>query len=199
MAEQQSRTERRSVPATQAERTSLQREGHARDLHRRDRLRPHILVALLSILLAFLLMLAAPTVSSMPPSTYAPLPSTSFTEIRFPDQERSTPEITAMPVKSPKTDTTMISGVATWYCNRNASRGPLSRCPSGYSGGLYAAISPDLLYLRGKTVLVCATSCVRVKVVDCDCQAKRAIDLFADAFMVIAPLSAGRISVTISF
>lgn len=64
----------------------------------------------------------------------------------------------------------------------------------GRSGGLYAAISPDLKSLRGKRVRVCYRgSCVVVKIVDCNCQARRSIDLFADAFRRLAPLSAGRL------
>lgn len=71
----------------------------------------------------------------------------------------------------------------------------------GRSGGLYAAISPDLGWLRGKAVRVCyRSSCVVVRIVDCDCQATRSIDLFADAFRRLAPLSAGRLrGVTISW
>jgi hypothetical protein len=69
------------------------------------------------------------------------------------------------------------------------------------SGGLYAAISPDLASLRGKRVRACYRgSCVVVKIIDCNCQATRSIDLFADAFRKLAPLSAGRLrGVTISW
>jgi hypothetical protein len=38
-----------------------------------------------------------------------------------------------------------------------------------------------------------------VKIIDCNCSARRSIDLYADAFRRIAPLSAGRIKVTISW
>jgi expansin (peptidoglycan-binding protein) len=55
-----------------------------------------------------------------------------------------------------------------------------------------------MAYLRGKDVSVCyGASCVVVRVIDCDCQAINAIDLYSDAFMVLAPLSRGRIPVTI--
>ena len=64
---------------------------------------------------------------------------------------------------------------------------------------LYAAISPDLWRLYGQRVRVCyRTRCVTVKIIDCNCQAHRAIDLYADAFRKLAPLSAGRIQVTLS-
>jgi hypothetical protein len=68
----------------------------------------------------------------------------------------------------------------------------------GRTGGLYAAISPDLDFLRGRTISVCyGASCVVVEVRDCNCQATRAVDLYADAFEQLAPLSAGRLRVTI--
>jgi hypothetical protein len=38
-----------------------------------------------------------------------------------------------------------------------------------------------------------------VTVIDCNCQATRSIDLYADAFGAISPLSAGRINVRISW
>lgn len=85
--------------------------------------------------------------------------------------------------------------MATWYCLAGRSR-----CPRSAQNGLYAAISPDLEWLRGKDIRVCyKSSCVVVRVIDCNCQATRAVDLFADAFMRLAPLSRGRIPVTISW
>lgn len=86
---------------------------------------------------------------------------------------------------------------ATWYCLAG-----VSRCTVGHPdvGGdqLYAAISPDLSYMRGRLVQVCrAGSCIRVRVIDCNCQAVHAIDLYSDAFKHLAPLSAGRIWVTL--
>lgn len=70
----------------------------------------------------------------------------------------------------------------------------------GFQDGPYAAISPDLAYLRGRRVWVSyGASTVRVTIVDCDCQATRGIDLFAWAFSQLAPLGAGRIPVTLSW
>lgn len=88
-----------------------------------------------------------------------------------------------------------LKGIASWYCLPGRSR-----CTRGHSGGLYAAIRRDLLYLRGKTVDVCSsrTRCVTVKIIDCNCGSHaNLIDLYADAFRMLAPLSRGRISVTI--
>ena len=71
----------------------------------------------------------------------------------------------------------------------------------GRTGGLYAAISPDLGFLRGKPVKVCyGASCVVVVIWDCNCGGvTRAVDLYADAFVRLAPLSAGRLRVTLSW
>lgn len=71
----------------------------------------------------------------------------------------------------------------------------------GFSGGLYAAVSPDLGWMRGKRGRACYRgSCVVVVAVDCLCSRKGGVDLFADAFEKLAPLSAGRLrGVTISW
>ena len=110
------------------------------------------------------------------------------------------------PVPSPRRAAVPGSSLrlsATFYCNADARRGPLSRCTRGYPdrrgvSDLYAAISPDLVHLRGKVLDVWRGSAhVRVKVVDCNCAARMAIDLYADAFARLAPLSLGRITVTV--
>jgi len=126
-----------------------------------------------------------------------PLPAPFATpEPTPPRRERAAP--TAQPAFA--STGSSIEGTATFYCNHDASRGPLSRCSGGLPGGLYAAISPDLLWLRGRQVQVCYEStCVVVRVADCNCQANQSIDLYADAFVQLAPLSRGRIPVTISW
>lgn len=100
------------------------------------------------------------------------------------------------PTQQPAAPTTSsITGTATWYCLAG-----VSRCTRTAQNGLYAAISPDLDFLRGKAISVCyGASCVTVEVIDCNCSAHRSIDLYADAFRMLAPLSAGRIKVTISW
>ena len=107
---------------------------------------------------------------------------------------KPTPRATPKPVALKTSRKTTVS--ATWYCLPGTSR-----CSRSHSGGLYAAISPDLESLRGKRVRVCyRSSCVVVTIIDCNCQATRSIDLYADAFRQLAPLSAGRLrGVTLSW
>lgn len=87
---------------------------------------------------------------------------------------------------------------ATYYCLAGQSRCHY-RYPDGPGDDLYAAISPDYAEWRGDQVLVCyRDACVTVTIIDCNCQAVQAIDLYADAFRKLAPLSAGRIRVNIT-
>jgi len=107
---------------------------------------------------------------------------------------------TAAPTAAPVRGTSHASVSATWYCNATHPEAPRSRCSRGHpdlSGDdLFAAISPDLAHLRGRSVEVCYRErCVVVVVIDCNCRATNAIDLYADAFARLAPLSRGRITV----
>jgi hypothetical protein len=88
-----------------------------------------------------------------------------------------------------------VSGTASWYCGNG------SRCTRGYPGGLYAAIRRDLLGHRGDRARVCSGHrCVVVTIIDCNCGAgANLIDLYADAFGRLAPLSRGRIPVTLEW
>jgi hypothetical protein len=88
-----------------------------------------------------------------------------------------------------------IEGQASWYCGNG------SRCTRGYPGGLYAAIRRDLLGHRGDRARVCSGHrCVVVTIIDCNCGAgANLIDLYADAFGRLAPLSRGRIPVTLEW
>jgi hypothetical protein len=129
-----------------------------------------------------------------------PKPSASPEQLPTPRPEPK-PETRATPRPSAPATSHSRTITASWYCNKDATRGPLSRCPRTVQDGLYAAISPDLESLRGKIVRVCYKgSCVSVKVIDCNCQAHESIDLFASAFSQLAPLSAGRLrGVTLSW
>lgn len=86
-------------------------------------------------------------------------------------------------------------GYASWYCLSGKSR-----CTVGHPSGYYAAIRKDLLYLRGSTVSVCTSSkCINVTIIDCNCGPNaNLIDLYSDAFRVLAPLSQGKVLVTVS-
>lgn len=85
-----------------------------------------------------------------------------------------------------------LTGRASWYCNRDASRGPLSPChylypdTSGYDA--YAAAGPRLRAMlgrwRNRVVLVDG---LRVRLVDwCQCykgtRHEKLIDLYRDVF-----------------
>lgn len=105
-------------------------------------------------------------------------------------QQQPEQVVTVQPKQTPSTS---LSGHATWYCSST------SRCTVGHPGGLYAAIRRDLLYLRGQQVVVTSGSrSVTVTVIDCNCGANaNLIDLYSDAFVRLAPLSRGRIPVTL--
>jgi len=125
----------------------------------------------------------SPTPTPTPNPTASPRPT-----------PRATPRPTPEPVASLETSHS-VEGTASWYCSPGRSR-----CSVGRTGGLYAAISRDLLWLRGRAISVCSgASCVVVTVIDCNCGpgVTKAVDLYADAFKVLAPLSAGRLKVTI--
>jgi len=98
--------------------------------------------------------------------------------------------------KPQKLNSRHITGIASFYCSLLYH----SRCTRGYSGGYYAAIRKDLLYLRGKIIKVCASNCIHVKIIDCNCGPNaNLIDLYSDAFNDLAPLSRGKVKVTISW
>jgi len=92
---------------------------------------------------------------------------------------------------------TVIRGIASWYCLSG-----VSRCTRGHPSGLYAAIRRDLLQHRGDRARVCVSvsRCVVAVVIDCNCgRNANLIDLYADAFRVLAPLSRGRLAVTLTW
>jgi hypothetical protein len=90
-----------------------------------------------------------------------------------------------------------VAGVASWYCLAG-----VSACHHSYMGGLYAAAGPALRVgsWRNRSVVVSLGGrSVRVRLVDwCACP-RRVIDLYADAFRRLAPLSSGVIRVRVSW
>jgi hypothetical protein len=98
-----------------------------------------------------------------------------------------------------------LAGTASYYCNADASRGPLSRCHKDYPDGqdsYYAAISKHYHdALRGKVVSVCVGSkCLPVKIMDCNCGPNpNLIDLYGDAFAYFYPLTKGKFTVTVKW
>jgi hypothetical protein len=132
------------------------------------------------------------------PSERAPLGAPAMTSAR-PYAHRA-PSRAHRPVVTPTRSPRPVSAStgagyalhATWYCNP-----PVSRCTAGHpSSCLCAAISPDLASWTGHLVRVCSRACVTVRVVDCNCQSRHGIDLYAAAFRRLAPLSAGALTVT---
>jgi len=99
-----------------------------------------------------------------------------------------------------------VSGVASWYCNADPSRGPLSPCHADYPDtGLpdyYAAAGPGLRTgdWRGRYVTVTYQGkSIVVQLIDaCGAGCSVLIDLYADAFAELAPLGTGRITVGVS-
>lgn len=89
-----------------------------------------------------------------------------------------------------------LSGVASWYCLTGRSA-----CTAGHPSGLFAAAGAPLREQRpdwrGSTVRVTyGGRSVRVTLIDwCACPDRRAIDLYADAFAFLAPLSRGLLDV----
>jgi hypothetical protein len=90
------------------------------------------------------------------------------------------------------------SGKATWYCKTG-----VSVCHHAYPGGMYAAAGPRLRvgHWRGRVVQVCGGgTCISVKLIDwCACPGARVIDLYSDAFRLLAPLNKGTMNVTVSW
>ncbi len=90
-----------------------------------------------------------------------------------------------------------VSGTATWYCLPGRSA-----CTRGYpAGGMYAAAGSELRTgdWRGRLVEVCSGGrCVVVRLIDwCACAGARVIDLYAAAFVRLAPLERGVLPVTV--
>lgn len=142
---------------------------------------------------------AEATLTPAPAPTARPTPTASLRPTARPTQ-RTTPK----PTTEIGTALVGLAGIrGTFYCNASPP-GPISICTRGYPDGagedLYAAISPDLKYLTGRSIkVIYRGASVRVRVIDCNCQAHRAIDLYADAFDNLAPLSVGELEVDIEY
>lgn len=103
-----------------------------------------------------------------------------------------------------------VTGEATYMCNADPSRGRPADChyryPDRRGDDLYAAAGPALRAMfgggerwRNKVVTVIGNNRdVTVKLIDsCDCGGGRVIDLYADAFERLAPLTRGVVSVLV--
>lgn len=105
------------------------------------------------------------------------------------------------PLYATSTSTLWYGGTATWMCNPGGNGGPRSRCTRGHGYGEMAVGVPWRLrhtFPIGSRVRICRSDrpvCVVVKVVDVN--ACVSWDLFAVAFRKLAPLSVGRIVVTV--
>jgi hypothetical protein len=120
----------------------------------------------------------APTAAPTPKATPKPTP-------------RPTARPTTRPVPRPVARVShSISGKATWYRWHlgEAAAGPLLR----------KALGP---HWRGRTVTVCSGRCTRVRLTDwCLCsRERRLVDLDSRSFARLAPLSRGKIAVTVSW
>lgn len=106
----------------------------------------------------------------------------------------------SVPVKLPpiaKNLKNFTHGIASYYCLIG-----VSRCTRHHPGGMYAAIRRDLLFLRGRTVQVCAdkNNCIYVKIIDCNCGPHaNLIDLYSDAFKRLTNLSRGVVKVMVKW
>lgn len=126
------------------------------------------------------------------PASASPTPgaSPSPTALIAPTSEPTTPDASPGDVS-----VSGQSGTATWFCLEG-----VSRCTYGVSDGMYAAIRRDLLFLLGRRVRVCADRCIEVTIIDCNCgPSANLIDLYSTAFLQLAPLSDGRVRVTVEW
>lgn len=143
--------------------------------------------------------LPSPSVSVVPSASPTPKPSVTPAP-----RPHKAPTPTVKPV-GPR-----VSGIASWYCNSDRSRGRISACRVGYPdragvADLYAAAGPPLKRLLGPNwqgqyvVVSFGKASVRVRLVDgCACPNK-VLDLYADAFQRLSLLSRGLIErVTVS-
>jgi hypothetical protein len=180
------------------------------ELETRRRMRREARIVELSRFVIALLMFAAGIVVALIYSTSRPGPDDGGAPART---EASTPPIDASPPPAsvrtmgvravPTTREAFVTAKASYYCNADASRGALSRCRIGHPDrpgidDLYAAAGPAVQRMmgsdwQGERVRVIGNGRdVVVTLID-SCPPCSGIDLYADAFVQLAPLSRGTI------
>ena len=125
----------------------------------------------------------------------APSQPRTLTPAPVPALRASAPSVRAVPSVAPAVSPVSMTGTASWYCGHG------SPCTAGYPGGLYAAAGPALRVgdWRGSSVtLASGGRAVTVTLVDvCQCYVNRLVDLYADAFAQLAPLSRGLVTIEV--
>lgn len=163
------------------------------------------LVGMLLVILAVVIVFAAPRGASDPSSSAHPTAPDQALH-GAPQQERSgiTPDVERGAVArrprggAPLVPAAVMSGTATWYCG--AGQRGTTNCTIGYGpGDLVAAIDPTLGLAKGSRIRVrYGDNAVTVRIVDvCACGGRRLVDLTSGAFGRLAPLGRGVIPVTI--
>ena len=173
------------------------------------------ILLLLLVRFAFQAAVVAPSAAAVSPYSWSrveerelrPLPAVAPTPQPTPSASAARKSTPAPPTRKPLLPKEAVGAPVrvglSWYCNLTHREAPRSRCVHDYPDvagqQLYAAASPDLLARgwRGKFVrVVVGGADVIVRVIDCNCQATRSLDLYSDAFLALAPLGRGRLSGT---
>lgn len=107
---------------------------------------------------------------------------------------------------APATRDPFVTAKASYYCNADPSRGKVSRCrvhyPDGAGADLYAAAGPAVQRMmgsdwQGEQVRVIGNGRdVTVTLID-SCPGCSGVDLYADAFVQLAPLSRGTLELVL--
>lgn len=153
------------------------------------------------LILAALLLAPRPSAETMPPvgdldaRSSVSAPRTGEVE---PPQTTEAPAPTVavshppQPTPVSRDVSAAMSGIiATWYCLPGRSR-----CTVGYPASCLCAAASRDLHLRGKRITVTYRGrSVTVKVIDCLCSRAGGLDLYASAWVRLAPLGLGEITV----
>ena len=201
--------ERPSKPARLL--NELHRLGHHRPVRGWHWIRPSLLLSLGLIVVALELPALAhrpPEIQPVSPSLFrtlapsiAPASSPVLLTSTAPASHPAVsghPSASSPPKPRQTRPPTTVEGEASWYCVSGRSR-----CPYFAHGGLFAAAGPALRVgnWRGRYVTVWyGKAHVTVQLIDsCGLGCVVTIDLFGDAFAQLAPLSAGRIDVRVTW